>query len=322
MNKLNFFIALMSTATFAQIDDELMLAPNTAGFCDADALLTKINNQPYAIAFEGEQCLQPEKQWATATINGKIVNAWILDRTAGATLYYLDTREGLKDELCDSGEIQGATINTPLGIMTLASRTETFIRSNGCVVAMKASEGLYINAAEIRMFASPMLQAFYRISTRCGATNVCGVGLVTAAHCVMDKAYSDTIPLWDRIGNSIEIYRAQAKTVNAKEDYAIFPQREGHCIPPVSGKLAQGEMVYIPTFGKAGAKIVTSAYRSIDGDGDMEVERATISQGDSGTGAVTRKGEFAGVVIKTKNTVAHMRGMEQMRDVSDPIKVK
>jgi hypothetical protein len=208
--------------------------------------------------------------------------------------------------------------------MTAANRTETFIRNNGCVVAMKVSEGLYINATELRIFAGSMSQAFYRIGTRCGATNVCGVGLVTAAHCVMGEDKSDTIKLWDGVGDSTLIFRGQAIAMKAEPiDYAIFPQiKERHCIPPIAGNLRQGEVIYLPTFGKAGPKMVTSSYRKIDEDGYMEIDRATISHGNSGTGAITRKGEFAGIALNTTKTFAYMRGMEQIRNVSDLIKVK
>jgi len=324
MNKLNFLIVLMAITAFAQSDGGL-IAPNTAGFCNAEALVTKIEGGAYAIVFEGEGCLQPGNDLAAATINGKRINdAWRIDRKGAATLYYLGDANGLKDELCATGEIQGATVNTPLGIMTATNRTETFIQNNGCVVAMKASEGLYINATELRIFASSMPQAFYRIGTRCGATNVCGVGLVTAAHCVMgSEQRSDTIKLWDGVGDSTLISKRQAKVIEEKSDYAIFPQiKERHCIPPIAGNLRQGEVIYLPTFGKAGPKMVTSAYRHIDGDGDMAIDRATISLGNSGTGAVTRKGEFAGIMINATKTFAYMRGMEQIRNVSDLIKVK
>jgi len=323
MNKLNFLIVLMAIAAFAQSDGDRLIAPNFVGWCGAEALVTKIEGAAYAIVFEGEECLKLNKKWTTATINGKTIGAKIAKRTGVATLYYLEEPNDFQDELCATGEIQGTKVNTPLGIMTAANITETFVKKNGCVIAMKATEGLYINATELRMFASPMLQAFYRVGTRCGATNVCGVGLVTAAHCVMGKEDSDTITLWDRLWNSDTVFKWQAKTIKAEPiDYAIFPQQKGHCIPPIAGNLRQGEMIYIPTFGKAGPKMVTSEYKHIDGEGDMVIERATISKGDSGTGAINMKGEFVGLVITSTKTLAHIRGMEQIRDISDPTKGK
>jgi len=323
MKILKFLIAISAITAFAQGDGEWMIATNSVGWCDAEALVTRVEGDSYAIVFEGEECLKLNNKWTTATINGETIGAQVVRRTAVASIYYLEKPNDFKDELCATGEIQGITVNTPLGIMTAANRTETFIRNNGCVVAMKASEGLYINATELRMFASPMLQAFYRLDTRCGATNVCGVGLVTAAHCVLGENKSDTIKLWDRVGDSTLIFRRQAIAIKAEPiDYAIFPQQKGHCIPPIAGNLRQGEMIYIPTFGKAGPKMVTSEYKYIDSDGDMAIERATISKGDSGTGAINRRGEFAGVMINTTKTLAHIRGMEQIRNVSDLTKVK
>ncbi|MCL2283442.1 MAG: hypothetical protein FWC26_09020, partial [Fibromonadales bacterium] len=269
-----------------------------------DAALVKNETDAiYAIVFEGDECAQ-NGRITQAVINGMQVRAERVKRIAGASLYHLATLNDLKGEICETGEIQGATINTPLGKMTVADRNEKIVFRNGCVVAMKASDGLYINATELNIFASTILQAFYRIRTSCAATNVCGVGMVTANHCITSEK-KDIEEFSDRSGNTITLTAIKADSAN---DYAIFPQQPGVCIPPAKESPKINETAYIQTMGKAGHKTVTTAFMGTNYKGDAFVI-STASHGDSGSGVMNAQGEFLGHIITIDGDYVYMRNI-------------
>jgi len=304
-----FALTLMATLAVAQ---------NTVGNCNTNAVIVaNPDKRLFAFTFEPDRCLG-ETEAATLNTPQGTFNVFRDKRMGNATLYKIENPAGLKSEMCNGGGLKGDTIKTPLGPMVISKLGEKVVRSNGCVIAMQFVKGLYMNANEINLFANPFLNAVYTISDyKCTASNVCGIGLVTAAHCLqigMGKEYAFT----DRRGNAT---RHKAAKWDEKLDYAIFPQLPGICLKVAKTKPRKGEIMYVLTKGKGGIKIITVTHQGhIKGSGWTTKNNKEIlfdmstSYGDSGSGMVNSIGEFIGIAISLLKDIG-VAGMRQAEDI-------